>query len=503
MATSNPGLSIHIQKDNRSAGAVYRQIAGEIVRRIEDGALPRGSRLPTVRELSESLSITRVTAHKAYAELQASGWIESTVGRGTFVAAAAHRAAAVLADPTLRAVTVDGVMGAMHRFREIPDMASLAVAEPDPGLYPARAFLQLFQGLTDDAARLFEYGSPRGELDLRIELATLLAERGIAAGPEDILVTSGATQALTLVTAALCQPGDRVAVEQPTYLGVLGLLKSYGVEPVGVPLDDEGPRLDRLQRIFVRERPAFFYTIPTFQNPTGRTMSPERRSKLLWLAADHGVTIVEDDIYRPLAYSEPPPPPSPIKAQDCEHGVVYVDGFSKVLLPGVRVGYVVAPPRLRDRLVRLQQVREICGPPILQRTLGEFLRRGLFKKHLERVVPIYAARRDAMLETLAEAMPDDVEWTMPDGGYCVWVTLPDHRGLEDLYEAALERGVAFTPGEVFQAQPEPGRCLRLCFGTLTEDRIRQAVSTLGQLIAERLRTSPSGRHRPAELKPVV
>ena len=363
MATSNPGLSIHIHKENRAAGAVYRQIAAEIVCRIEDGALPRGSRLPTVRELSESLSITRVTAHKAYAELQASGWIESTVGRGTFVAAAAHRSAAVLADPTLHAVTVDGVMGAMHRFREIPDMASLAVAEPDPGLYPARAFLQLFQGLTDDAARLFEYGSPRGELDLRIELATLLAERGIAAGPEDILVTSGATQALTLVTTALCQPGDRVAVEQPTYLGVLGLLKSCGVEPVGVPLDDEGPRLDRLQRIFVRERPAFFYTIPTFQNPTGRTMSPERRSKLLWLAADHGVTIVEDDIYRPLAYSEPPPPPSPIKAQDCEHGVVYVDGFSKVLLPGVRVGYVVAPPRLRDRLVRLQQVREICGPP--------------------------------------------------------------------------------------------------------------------------------------------
>ncbi len=475
--------------------------------------MARGSRLPTVRELSESLSITRVTAHKAYAELQAGGWIESTVGRGTFVAAAAHRSAAVLADPTLRAVTVDGVMGAMHRFREIPDMASFAVAEPDPSLYPARAFLQLSQGLTNDAAQLFEYGSPQGEINLRIELATLLAARGISARPEDILVTSGATQALTLVTTALCQPGDRVAVEQPTYLGVLGLLRSCGVEPVGVPLDAEGPRLDRLQRIFARERPAYFYTIPTFQNPTGRTMSPERRSKLLWLAADHGVPIVEDDIYRPLAYGEPmaPPPaapapapaPAPIKAQDREHGVVYVDGFSKVLLPGVRVGYVVAPPRLRDRLVQLQQVREICGPPILQRMLGEFLRRGLFKKHLERVVPIYAARRDAMLEALAEVMPDGVEWTAPEGGYCVWVTLPDHRGLEDLYEAALQRGVAFTPGEVFQSQPEPGRCLRLCFGTLTEDRIRQGVATLGQLIKTRLRTHASERHRPADLKPVV
>ena len=505
MAIQNPGLSIHIEKDDRAAGAVFRQIAAEIVRRIEGGALAHGSRLPTVRELSESLSITRVTAHKAYAELQASGWIESTVGRGTFVAAAAQRSAAVLADPTLRAVTVDGVMGAMHRFREIPDMVSFAVAEPDPSLYPARAFLQLCQGLTSDAAQLFEYGSPQGELNLRIELTALLAERGITARSEDILVTSGATQALTLVTTALCQPGDRVAVEQPTYLGVLGLLKSCGVEPVGVPLDAEGPRLDRLQRIFARDRPAFFYTIPTFQNPTGRTISPERRSKLLWMAADHGVPIVEDDIYRPLAYGArtAPPPPAPIKAQDREHGVVYVDGFSKVLLPGVRVGYVVAPPRLRDRLVQLQQVREICGPPILQRTLGEFLRRGLFKKHLERVVPIYAARRDAMLEALAEAMPDGVEWTAPEGGYCVWVTLPEHRSLADLYPAALERGVAFTPGDVFQAQPEPRRHLRLCFGTLTDDRIRQGVATLGQLIETRLRTPVSKLHRPADVKPVV
>ena len=503
MKPSSSELSIHIEKADRTAGAIYRQIAAAIVRRIEDGRLPRGSRLPTVRELSESLSITRVTAHKAYAELQATGWTESTVGRGTFVAAARHRSAAVLADATLRAVTVDGVMAAMHRFREIPDMASFAVAEPDPSLYPARAFLQLCQGLTSDAAQLFEYGSPQGEIDLRTELAALLAERGIAAGPEEILVTSGATQALTLVTTALCQPGDRVAVEQPTYLGVLGLLRSCGVEPVGVPLDDEGPRLDRLQRIFTRDRPAFFYTIPTFQNPTGRTMSSERRSKLLWLAADHGVTIVEDDIYRPLAYGRGMVPPPPIKAQDREQGVVYVDGFSKVLLPGVRVGYVVAPPRLRERLVSLQRVREICGPPILQRTLGEFLRRGLFQKHLERVVPIYAARRDAMVQALADAMPDGVEWTVPDGGYCVWVTLPEHHGLADLYPAALERGVAFTPGDVFQAQPEPGRCLRLCFGTLTEDRIRQGIATLGRLIQERLRVRSEGGPERAELRPVV
>ena len=336
-----------------------------------------------------------------------------------------------------------------------------------------------------------------------------MVERGIAAGPDDILVTSGATQGLALITAALCKPGDRVVVEESTYLGVLGLLKASSVEPVGVPLDDEGPRLDRLQRIFARERPPFFYTIPTFQNPTGRTMSAERRSKLLWLAADHGVTIIEDDIYRSMAYGDVKALPPPVfaqaqaQAQDQEHGVVYVDSFSKVLLPGVRVGYVVAPPAIRDRLVALQQVREICGPPLLQRTLAEFLRRGLFRAHVERVLPIYRARRDALVDALTASMPDGVSWSVPEGGYCSWVTLPAHPALADLLPSALARGVAYSPGEVFQVQAEPGRHLRLCFGTLAEDRIRRAVSTLGELIQERLRTTPAVVERAAELRPVV
>ncbi|MDP6610279.1 MAG: PLP-dependent aminotransferase family protein [Vicinamibacterales bacterium] len=507
MVNSALGSTISIDRADRQAGPVYRQIADAVVAQVESGALARGSRLPTVRRLAESLGVTRVTAHKAYAELKTRGWVDSTVGRGTFVSV--QPPSREPRTPALGAVSIDRAMAALHGFRDFEEMVSLAVAEPDPALCPGQAFLQLCQGLASDAAQLFEYGTAQGEFALRVELSKLVAERGIAAGPDDILVTSGATQGLSLVTTALCKPGDRVVVEESTYLGILGLLKSSDVEPVGVPLDAEGPRLDRLQRIFARERPPFFYTIPTFQNPTGQTMSAERRSKLLWLAADYGVTIVEDDIYRAMAYDEADRLPDPLiaqaqgQAQDHDQGVVYIDSFSKVLLPGVRVGYLVAPPALRDRLVALQQVREICGPPLLQRALAEFLRRGLFKAHVDRVLPIYRARRDALVDALAKSMPDGVTWSEPSGGYCSWVTLPAHPALADLLQGALARGVAYSPGEVFQVEPEPGRHLRLCFGTLTEEQIRQAVETLGDLINERLRTVPGATERVAERRTMV
>ena len=277
------------------------------------------------------------------------------------------------------------------------------------------------------------------------------------------------------------------------------LLKSCGVEPIGVPLDEEGPRLDRLQRILAREQPRFFYTVPTFQNPTGGTMTAERRAALLWLAGDYGLTIVEDDIYRGLAYDPPPPP---IKAQERESPVIYLDGFSKVLLPGVRIGFIVPPPPLRERLLALQQVRELCGPPLLQRALAEFLRRGHFGKHLERVRPVYQARRDATIDALERAMPDGVSWTVPHGGYCIWVSLPPHGCFDDLYQTALTRGVAFTPGEVFRTLQDAQRHLRLCFGTQPEDRLRKAVSTLATLVTERLRR-PTANGRSGELLPVV
>jgi 2-aminoadipate transaminase len=176
--------------------------------------------------------------------------------------------------------------------------------------------------------------------------------------------------------------------------------------------------------------------------------------------------------------------PLPLKARDTNNLVIYVNSFSKVLLPGLRVGYIVPPAALKEQLLSHLRVRELCAPPLLQRTLAEFLRKGLFKKHLEKVFPVYRKRRDATLAALAELMPEDVRWTMPEGGYCIWVTLPEDVDRTALYREALSRGVAYTPGEVFLAEREKGGHMRLCFASREEKVIREAVSIIATIIKE-------------------
>ncbi len=335
-----------------------------------------------------------------------------------------------------------------------------------------------------------QYGQPQGDPQLRIEVAALLKERGITAMPDDIIITAGVTQGLSMVTQALTQPGDTVLMEMPTYLGLINIVTAYGLRPIGVPRDEEGPRPDILEQTIIQQQPRFFYLIPTFHNPTGRTMSPARRREILALAERYGLLLVEDDIYCRLNYDDPCPPA--LKAEDDAGRVIYLSSFSKDLLPGTRIGYMTAPKPLQQRLPTLRGSMDLFGPPLMERAVAEFLRRKKFKTHLRRTVPIYRARRDGLLQSLAETMPAEVSWTTPQGGFACWVTLPADERLNDLYHAALQRGVAFSPGAVFMAQPSRQRHLRLCFGNQPVEVIRESVAILADLIRERI----TGRRYP-------
>jgi DNA-binding transcriptional MocR family regulator len=491
---------IEIHKDTQKQKPLYRQIAEGIISQIESGTLPAGSRLPTVRELAEQLSVTRVTAHNAYNELRARGWIDATVGRGTFVIGPPSTPSDY-SEVITSQTTPDKVMEDITRLSGLPGSRSLAMAEPDSSMYPIEEMARILSSLASTYKDLLHYGSSQGDLQLRNEISKLLAERHIVAKPDEILLTTGVTQGLSIVTTALCERGDKVLVEQPTYLGFLGLLQSCGVEPIAVPLDDKGLRLDYLERILLRERPRFLYTVPSFQNPTGICMSEERRSGLLSLAEEYGLFILEDDIYGYLDYDRVAP--LPLRSRDPANLVVYVNSFSKVLYPGLRVGFIAPPAALRDRLLSHLRVRELCAPPLLQRALAEFIRRGLFTSHLERVLPVYRKRRDATLEALERFMPEDVRWTHPEGGYCVWVTLPEGVDRNHLYRSALSRGMAYTPGEVFLTGSESGGHLRLCFASREERVIRDAVSMLASIIKEPMSREAALRAPFTEAKPIV
>ncbi|MBC8074531.1 MAG: PLP-dependent aminotransferase family protein, partial [Chloroflexales bacterium] len=412
------------------------------------------------------------------------GWVEATVGRGTFVAEQEERTPTPTTSELGQEVTPRGVMNDLLRMAQMPGLLSLAMNDPDADAFPLRDW----QRCTDEAleqggARVMGYATPQGDQSLRNALATLVHERGLTVGPDEIMVTGGATQALALTCDALARPGDTVLVEQPTYLGSLNIMAARGLQPIGIATDDEGLQIEPLERALQQQRPALIYTIPTFQNPSGVCLSNERRAALLELAARHNVPIIEDDVYGRLCYEGVPPPA--LKAADARGLVVHIGSLSKILMPGLRMGYIVATPALLQQLSAARQASDLCSPLLTQRALALFIGRGLLTSHIRRSLPRYRERRDALLLAMEQHFPAGVFWTRPRGGFACWVALPVGSSVTELYMAAIARGVAFAPGDVFCAAPLARPHMRLSFGAQTPHAIAEAVSVLGELLRER------------------
>ncbi|MHB2021628.1 MAG: MocR-like pyridoxine biosynthesis transcription factor PdxR [Candidatus Xenobia bacterium] len=461
--------------ERTSSTPLYKQIIEQIRLLIDSGRLRSGSRMPTVRELASALSLTRLTVHAAYTELQAQGYIESFVGRGTFVSAVAgpssYRPDAVVLGRTQR--RLDELM----RLAERPDLLSFAQAIPAPETYPA-SFQESVAQVMGNAEAL-SYGPIQGDPELRQILSDVLRARGIRASSDDILINGGAQQGVYLALQAFTRPDEPVLVEEPTYSGVIELASRRGQRVVGIPVDDGGIVPEALERICVAVRPRILYTIPTFHNPTGVSLHADRRSRLLSLAEKYNFLIVEDDVYGWLSYDGPSPPS--LKADDEAGRVIYVVTFSKMLFPALRVGAVVATP---SQLIEMAGVKESCdlvGSMLLQRALAEWLRRGEFEPHLNRVIPLYRERRDAMAETLARTFPSG-SWTHAGGGFNTWVTLPGGTSEREFFAEAVEHGIGIARGSAFYHQPPSTAHLRLTFSTQTPARIAEGVERLGQLL---------------------
>ncbi len=479
------GVRVKLRRGGRTA--LYRHIAEEFRTRIAKGELPPGTRLPTVRALAREVGTTRLTVHNAYRELQSDGLVESVVGRGTFVS---HQARPTV-QPTLgERLEPDLVLSDLHQLQHARALHNMALATADPALFPYEAFWDCLEVLKPLAREVFGYGSVMGEPELRVALSELLGQRGIEADPQEVLVTVGGLQGLALVCRALAEPGEEVLLEEPTYLGLLGILKQFRLKPLPVPLDGAGPRIEALEVLLKRRRPRFYYTIPSYHNPTGLRFQEERLGKLLELAQTHGFTLVEDDTLGLLSYEKTPPTPLYALAQHLGVAaqVVHLASLSKVLMPGLRIGYLVAPPALLERFTALHNVSDITGPPpLLQRATAQFIRQGGLKQHLRHVLPVYQKRRDALLRALQRYMPDGARWSQPEGGFSCWVSLPRLFSALELHHQALAQGVAITPGEAFLVQADAKMHFRLCFGVENPEGLEEGVRALAYLI--RLRVS--------------
>lgn len=466
---------------------LYRQVVEQVAALIAAGALPAGTRLPPVRELAATLGLTRLTVHSAYTELQARGLVESHVGRGSFVARQASPAMSPRSEVQAPVPWhTQSVLADLLRMADQPGLLSFAQAAPAPETYPARALAQALRAACDEPAAL-GYGPIAGEPALREQISRVLLERGVAAAPDEILVTAGAQQGIDLTLRALTAPDDVVLVEAPTYPGILEAAARRGQRVVGVPLDAGGIDVTALEAACIAHHPRLLYTVPTYHNPTGVSLAPERREAVLRIARERRLLVLEDDVYGLLGYTGAAP--AALKASDAEGRVVYSMSFSKSLAPALRLGVLVASPELLPELAGAKHSGDLVCSPLLQRALATYLRQGRFAAHLHQVRALYQARRDALVSALdsLDIMPSGWEWTRPDGGLNVWVTLPDGVNERDFCVAAIERGVGVAPGSVFFAQPSRDAHMRLSFGAQPPASIARGVAILGELLREHLR----------------
>ncbi len=469
--------------DRRSAEPLYRQLARALRQSIAEGALRVGDKLPPSRELAAQLGVSRMCVVNAYSELLNEGILAASAGRGTFVAETFDLKRDPITLPSVAANPSAGELPSEH-------LIAFSGGAPAEEFLPVAAIQRSIQAVLErDGAAAVAYEETEGYPPLRAAVAQHLASLGIRTGAENVLITGGCQQALDLAVQALLNEGDALLTTNPTYLGILDIARIRRLRVVGVPMDGEGLRIELLESAILAHRPRLIYLAPTHHNPTGSVMPLQRRRVLLRIAAAAAVPILEDGVYHELSYGAEPPPP--LKALD-EYGIViHANGFSKIVLPGVRIGYLIAEGALRQRVLRVKQAADICTPSLNQRAMHHFLVSGALSGHLDRVRRACQQRRDAALKAAQRYLPKTARWAAPTGGVYLWIALPeDGVTAAQLYPVALRHGVSFAIGaEFFTGEGEPSApyFIRLNFAQQAVGRIEEGMRRLGAAWAEACR----------------
>ena len=371
-----------------------------------------------------------------------------------------------------------------------PGIISFAGGFPDASLFDIEGIAQASaQALQDNPGGALQYGATEGLEPLRTELVKLMGQKGAAIENADLIVTTGSQQALDLVGKTLINPGDKVIVEGPTFLATIQCFRLYGADLISAPVDDEGVDVDNLEQLIATHKPKFVYLIPTFGNPSGATLSLARRKRTLELAVKTGTLVIEDDPYGDLYFDAPPPPSLLALSADVPGSrdwLVHCGSLSKVLSPGLRVGWMVAPAALLGKAVMCKQFSDAHTSTFAQATAAAYLQSGRLPAELAKVRAVYAARARYMCDALEREVGDAIRFVRPAGGLFVWATLTGANGaISDgsaLAKRAIDNNVAFVPGTPFFAQDPDPRTLRLSFATADEDKIEAGIAKLAQAI---------------------
>ncbi len=371
-----------------------------------------------------------------------------------------------------------------------PDIISFAGGLPAPDTFPVKELEEICSKVLREKGKMaLQYGTTEGEAPLRASIAQWMSHEKGTIKPENILVTAGSQQGLDMVAKVFVDPGDIIVMELPSYVGGLQAFTSYRAKMIGVPQDDQGMRMDKLEKLLEKlarkkKKPKFIYVVPDFQNPSGVTMSLERRKRLLELAYKYEVPIVEDSPYRDLRFAGETVPA--IYALDDQEQVIVLGTFSKIFCPGLRLAWIMAPAQWLDKLVIAKQGMDLCCPTFNQLVASEYIDRGQLPKQIEEIRRLYGRKREAMLKALRKNMPKGVKWTKPEGGLFLWVRLPKNLSANDLFPKAIEEKVAYVVGTAFHCDGKGQNCMRLNFSYPSEEQIEEGVKRLANMIRKNL-----------------
>lgn len=474
------------QLDREGATSITQQLVELFTDAIEAGRLEPGEKLPTTRAVAADAGVNHLTAARVYRRLAELGYVTASVGRGTFVRALVPAASEeqgddwqVWAMPDRPQTYSEQVIDDAFRLATEPGMISLSTGWPSPRLYPTDELAQITADVfREEGGEAISYLTAEGLYPLREQIAN---KWRFATEPEEIIVTSGARQAIDLVCRALLEPGDVAVVESPTFIGLLSSLRSTGARVIGVPFDRDGLDLDALERVLARHEVKLCALQTVSQNPTGRDLSPERRERLANLARERNFFVLEDGVYSDVRFDGEAPPP--LRELAPGH-VIYCDSLSKTVGGGLRMGWIAARGPIFDRLANLKLATDFHSNTLSQHITARFLAAGGYERHLEKAMPFYRERRDLLMEALERHLPGEYRADPPLGGHHVWLQLTRPVEERALYREAVRQGVTFTPGGTVTVERMPQTSIRLSFSLVDPPDLDEGVRRLARAIRE-------------------
>jgi len=468
----------------------YEELARFVTALVDGGTLTPGARAPSLRAISRQRKVSMATALQAYRLLEDRGVLQARPQSGFYVAARppARRPPTTTRPPVrATAVSVSSMSVKLLEHAADPALVPLGCAVPSADLLSATRLDRLLARTAREKGRDYNgYTGARGDAALRREIARRAWRYGQALSPDDVVITVGCTEALVLALRAVTREGDTVAIESPTYFGLLHALKALGLKALELPTDaTQGLDIGALKNALRTQRIAACLLSSSFNNPLGCTMSDENKRAALDLLARFSVPLIEDDIYGDICFAAERP--RPFAALDRHNKTIYCSSFSKTVAPGYRIGWVAAPVHYLSRILDAKAAMTLCGAVLPQAAFAGFLASGSYDGHLRRIRRIFADNIAQMTRAIEQHFPAGTRVSRPAGGFVLWLELPQRLNSAALFQVALANGICFAPGEVFSASGRYTNCLRLSCGHTFDHRIARGVASLGALIAQALR----------------